>query len=141
MKILLDTNVVLDILLERNLFVAHAREIFQLIESQKIEGYLCATTVTTLHYLVSRQLDKPTADHAIKQLLALFAVAPVDKNTLLEASSGHAVDYEDAVLYLSAHHIQMDMIITRDPKGFVDSPVDTLSPEAFLALYKTGEER
>jgi len=140
-KVLLDTNIVLDVLLERSPFVKYAREIFLLAESQKIDAFLCATTVTTLHYLVGRQLNKQTADHAIKQLLILFDVASVNRKILQDASSEPSVDYEDRVLYLSAAYANIDYIVTRDKKGFDPSIVPSISPEEFLAFYKTGENK
>jgi len=139
MKVLLDTNIVLDVLLERNPFVSSAREIFLLVEGQKIDAFLCATTITTLHYLVGRKLGKKEADHAISQLLTLFDVTPVTKEVLWDASSEPSVDYEDRVLYLSASYSDIDFIITRDQKGFITSPVPSLSPVEFLAFYKAGE--
>ena len=69
MKILLDTNVVLDLLLAREPFVDLAREIFILIENKEIEGYLCATSVTTLHYLIGRETNKKEANQIIEKLL------------------------------------------------------------------------
>ncbi|HFD14569.1 MAG TPA: PIN domain-containing protein, partial [Epsilonproteobacteria bacterium] len=68
MKILLDTNVVLDLLLAREPFVTYAREIFVLIENAEIEGYLCANSVTTLHYLIGREKNKEEADEIISEL-------------------------------------------------------------------------
>jgi len=137
MKILLDTNVVLDILLNREKFVASAKEIFLLIENHKVEGFLCATSVTTIHYLLGRETTKKNADDVILKLLKLFEVALVDKDVLVEASLNNGVDYEDSVIYSSAQEAGIDIIITRDKRGFKNSKISVLSPREFLGFWKS----
>ena len=137
MKILLDTNVVLDLLLAREPFVAQAREIFVLIENGEIEGYLCANSVTTLHYLIGREKNKEEADEIISELLSLFEVIVVDKKVLLDATTNNGIDYEDSVIYTSAFHSNIEIIITRDKRGFKNAKISTLSPQEFLAFWLT----
>ena len=138
MKILLDTNIVLDILLAREPFVDEAREIFLLIENHQVEGFICATTMTTIHYLISRQKNKASADEIVLNLLNLFEVALVDKQILQDASLNNGVDYEDSVIYTSAQYAQIDMIITRDKRGFKQSEISILNPKEYLAFWKTN---
>ena len=135
MKILLDTNVVLDVLLAREPFLVGAREIIALVENKEVEGYICATSVTTIHYLMQRSTDKAQADGLITTLLGLFEVAPVTKDILYEASVNNGVDYEDSVIYTAAKDVEVDIIITRDNKGFKNAPVSVLTPEEFLAFW------
>jgi len=135
MKLLLDTNVVLDVLLAREPFVTNAREIMALVEQKEVQGYLCATSVTTIHYLMQRSTDKTKADSLIVTLLELFDVAPVTKVTLYDASINNGVDYEDSVIYTAAKDAKVDMIISRDNKGFKNASVAVLSPEEFLAFW------
>ena len=134
MKILLDTNVVLDALLAREPFVAMAREIFVLVENKELEAYLCATSVTTIHYLMQRATNKAEADNLIKTLLKLFEVAPVTKNILSDASIHNSSDYEDSVIYTAANDAGIDMIITRDTRGFKNSSIVIQEPSEFLAF-------
>ncbi len=141
MKILLDTNVVLDILLAREPFVDVAREIFLLIENHQIEGFVCATTMTTIHCLIGKQKDKSSADALILNLLKLFEVALVNKQILQDASLHNGVDYEDSVIYTSAKYAQVDMIITRDKRGFKKSEITILDPKEFLAFWKTSNQQ
>ena len=134
MKILLDTNIVLDLLLVRDPFVDDAQAIFIMIENRHIEGYLCADAITTIHYLVSRELGKHSADNVIAKLLEIFEVTPVDKQVLTEATRTHSTDYEDSVVYTSAYYAGIDRIITRDQKGFKQSKVPVLEPGEFLSF-------
>jgi len=137
MNILLDTNVVLDVLLAREPFVHDAKEIFILIENNKLQGYLCATSITTLHYLIGREKNKQDANKIIENILKLFDVTQVDKNTLLLACASNGTDYEDSVIYSSCKNQHIDHIITRDKKGFKNSTISTLAPKEFLALWDT----
>ena len=77
MKVLFDTNIVLDVLLDRKPFSEHASYLMSKVERSEINGFLCATTVTTVHYLLSKHLDKEKAITSINSIMGLFEVAPV----------------------------------------------------------------
>ncbi len=133
MKLLLDTNIVLDILLSREPFVSDALKIFSLVELKKVDAYLCATTITTIYYLVSKTLNKVQTDRVIEDLLQLFKIANVDKDILVASLINNGKDFEDSVLYTSAKYCDIDLIITRDKKGFTKSNVLVQDPQEFLA--------
>ena len=133
MRILLDTNIVLDLLLEREPFVDFAEEIFVMIEEQKIEGFLCPTSITTIYYLLNKNLDKKRCNDAMKTLLSLFNIIELNKKILLKSLENSGVDFEDSVIYTSASFADIDIIITRDKKGFKNSKVRVLSPNEFLS--------
>ena len=134
MKILLDTNIVLDVLLQREPFCDDAKIIFELIESNKVSGFLCATSITTIYYLTSKSKNKIQADVIIDNLLQLFDIADVNKNILLKSLKNNGKDFEDSVIYTSAEYLDIDIIITRDKKGFKKSSVKVKQPREFLNL-------
>ncbi len=136
MKILLDTNIVLDLLLKREPFCNDAKDIFEMIESDKISGFLCATSITTIYYLINKSVDKSKADDIIDKILQLFNIADVNKNILIKSLKNNGKDFEDSVIYTSAECFNIDVIITRDKKGFKQSNVKVLSPNDFLEDYK-----
>lgn len=86
MKVLFDTNFVLDFLLDRNPFAATATRLVARVERRELEGLLGATTLTTIHYIFARALGKQAAIEAVRDLLALFSVAAVDGRTLALAA-------------------------------------------------------
>ena len=118
MIILFDTNVVLDLLLDRKPFVEHSQELFAMVESGKINGFLGATTVTTIEHLLQKSLSTKEANGIIRKLLKLFEIAPVNRLVLEEASDGKFTDFENAVLHAAAIHCGVQAIVTRDEKGF-----------------------
>ena len=135
MKILLDTNIVLDLLLEREPYFTASKEIFILAETKKLKAYLSASSITTIHYLTAKALDKNEADKIIEMLLKIFLVTPLDKTVFTEAIANNGLDFEDSVIYSSAFNTNIDYIITRDKKSFKNSKVNTIDPNSFLAFY------
>lgn len=138
MKVLLDTNVVLDVLLAREPFVGDGAELIELIERKDIQGYLCATTVTTISYLLEKARDARSALDAIRDLLKICEIAEVNRAVLTSALDSSIDDYEDAVLYEAAVLADIDAIITRNIRDFASSQLPIRLPHEFLAAYHSG---
>ena len=130
MRVLFDTNILLDALLARELFVANAAFLLNAVESKQIEGFMSATTVTDVHYLVRRQTQSvEIAINAVTRLLTLMEIAAVDREVLQQALDLRLVDFEDAVQVACAMRFGLDAIVTRDVNGFANSPILALSPD------------
>ena len=114
MRVLVDTNVVLDVLLNRKPFAEAAARVLALVEESRIEGFLCATTVTTIDYLLGQALAATEARAALQRLLDLFEIAPVNRPVLEQALRSGVSDFEDAVLEQAARLVSADAIITRN---------------------------
>jgi predicted nucleic acid-binding protein len=132
MKILFDTNVILDVLLDRQSFVEHAVLLFEKVELGYLDGYVGAITITTLDYLLTKSLSAKEAKRVIKKLLRLFEVAPVNRLILEDALDSGFPDFEDAVLHSAAIHSGVQAIVTRDEKGFAQAQLAIYSPEELL---------
>ncbi len=139
MKIMLDTNVILDVLLDREPFADDAAYILSLVERSDITGFVCATTITTIYYLLSKALGAGGADQHIKSLLALFTIAPVNRIVLEGALSSKFDDFEDAVIHESAFHAGAKYIVTRNTRDFRKARLPVLSPGEFLAICTSLE--
>ena len=135
MRVLLDTNVVLDVLLDRKAFVAESLAIVDLVERGAVTGLLCATTITTLAYLAGKTVGKQQATVQIRQLLSLFEIAPVTRAVLDGALASKAAEFEDAVLAEAAHQAGAQAIITRNLRDFANSPVRAHTPAQWLAMH------
>ena len=133
MKALVDTNVVLDVLLARTQFASEATRVFSLVEESEIEASLCATTLTTIGYLLKQSLPRVQATQAIRGLLKLFEIAPVNRSVLERAIESKIADFEDAVLEQAACLIGADAIITRNTKDFRKSAIRAVDPIEFLS--------
>jgi predicted nucleic acid-binding protein len=100
---LFDTNIILDVLLNRKPFEATAIRLFSAVEKNIIQGYLCSTTITTLDYLLSKSLGKANSKQAILSTLEMFNITEVNYRTLKAAVDSDFSDFEDAVLYFSGY--------------------------------------
>ena len=124
MKVLVDTNVLLDFLLEREPFKKDAEELFVVIDSGQIIGYVTATTLTDIFYIArkhTRSLE--LAREAVSSTLETMTICPINRNVLEAAFTSGLTDFEDAVQIYSAIAQNLDAIVTRDAKGFVSSPI------------------
>ena len=129
---LVDTNVVIDLLVEREPYVREAVEIFQLLESGNVKASVCATTVTTVDYLVTKSVGAGPSRKLIGFLMAMCDVADVNKRVLLEALSSPIKDFEDAVIAESAKASGIPTIITRNGRDFVGCGLNVYSPRQWL---------
>jgi predicted nucleic acid-binding protein len=130
MRVLFDTNVLLDAVLAREPFVQDASALLSAIEAGLLIGFVSATTITDVHYLVLRQTKSAkVAIAAVTQLLALMEVCPVDRDVLEQAIALSLPDFEDAVQVACAVGLRLDAVVTRDLNGFADSPISVFSPE------------
>ena len=134
MKILLDTNIVLDVLMDRLPYSDTATVLFSKVEDGTIIGYLCCTTITTVFYLASKTVGTARAQEEIKKLLSLFEVAPVNRHVLESALELDFIDFEDAVIHEAASHIGVDAIVTRNQKDFKKSRISVYSAEEMVKI-------
>ena len=134
MKLVIDTNVVLDLLLNRAPFADAATAVFTQIESGVATACVCATTITTLHYLAEKAVGDQLARQHIRQLLTLLEVAPVTRAVIDLALYSPLKDFEDAVLAESAHSAGAQAIITRHGRDFPGGPLRVFSPLEGLAV-------
>ena len=133
-RILFDTNVVLDGLLDRQPYVEASATAWAAVETGVAEGMLAAHAVTTIHYLVRKERGNAKARRIVSAILRVFGVAAVDAAVLQEALELPWPDFEDAVTAAAARTAGCEFIVTRDPKGFRGSPVRSLTPEAVTPL-------
>ena len=129
MRILIDTNVVLDLLQEREPFVENAARLFERIDAGEIEGFITATTITNIYYIVRKVAGRVVAQDAIAQILSDLNICAVDLNVLEQALALNFEDFEDAVQYACAVVHNLDAIVTRDLSGFFNAEIPVVLPE------------
>lgn len=134
MRVLFDANILLDVLLEREPHVEVAEKLMALVDNRRIEGFICATAATTLHYVGAKALGQKVVHEHLRTLLGVFEVAAVDRDVLQRAldSSGFT-DYEDAVVHEAAHSAGCSAIVTRDAAGFLKATMPVFQPLELLA--------
>ncbi len=132
MKILIDTNVVLDLLLEREPFATSAIALFEQIERGNLAGYIAATTITNIFYIIRKTEGREVAIAAINQLLIGLQFCAVDHQTVTTALTLGLKDFEDSIQLACATIAQLDAIVIRDRKDFIGSSLPVYSPTEIL---------
>ena len=138
MKILFDTNIILDVFLNRKPFVGTAIRLFSAVENNIIQGYLCSTTITTLDYLLNKSIGKDNSKHAIVSVLDMFNITEVNYRTLKAAVDSDFSDFEDAVLYFSGYDAGIDGIVTRNTNDFTAAQLPIYKPDDLWGLIKSS---
>ncbi len=133
MKTFFDTNVILDVLLDREPFSNEASLLLSKVELSEITGFICATTVTTIYYITNKALGPQAASHHIQSLLSLFVIAPVNRFVLENAIASKFKDFEDAVLHAAACHAGAKYIVTRNIIDFKYSNLPVFAPREFIS--------
>lgn len=133
MKVLIDTNVIVDVLTGREPFFADSALVLDGAERGEFVAWIGATTVTTVFYLVRRHLGTEATVKKIKDLTAICAVAPVNQSVIDSALNSRFADFEDAVLHHSAVLSGADCIVTRNESDFRESSLLIYSPAQLLA--------
>jgi predicted nucleic acid-binding protein len=133
-KVLFDTNVVLEVLLDRPPFADIAAVLFSKVDQGLMKGYLGATTLTTIYYLAAKTVGAKQAEEYVKQLLALFEVAPVTRDVLEVALQVGFGDFEDVVLYEAARQVGVDAIVTRNMQDFKQAQMPIYTPAELAQL-------
>lgn len=139
MKLLFDTNIILDVLLLRKPYYTAATYLLTEVEHGQIEGYLCPTTITTIGYLVSKVKGKAETKNLLRSLLNIFALSKLSKAVFDGAYESKIPDFEDAVLHESAIVSTVDGIVTRNTKDFKNATLRVYDPEELVGIIQSSE--
>ena len=131
MKLLLDTNIVVDIL-SRRAGYADSLRVLQSCETKRAEGFVSAVTVTDVTYILRKHIAPADVRDALSTLLAIVDVADVLRSDIRGAFSCGMDDFEDAVQAMCAKRVEADCIVTRNIKDFERSPVPPRLPADIL---------
>lgn len=139
MRLFLDTNILIDVLAQREPFYAPSALIWSLAESGKARGFVSALSFNNVYYLVRHLAGKKRAAEAVRLLHRVLQVVPVNGRIIAQAIESGMDDFEDAIQYYCALHSRSPYLITRNPKDFPAEGLALLSPEEFLSLVADGE--
>lgn len=133
-KLLIDTNVVLDVVLDREPWVEDATALLDAIAGGRAEGHIAGHTVTTVYYIVERARSRSVAATAVNDLLQLLNVVPLGRADFQRALGLDLRDYEDGVQAAAGLQVGIDYLVTRNAKDFKGAPVMPRSPGEILGL-------
>jgi predicted nucleic acid-binding protein len=136
MRIMVDLNVILDVIQEREPHYTDSAQVVDAVVREFIEGVVASHCVTTLYYVIDKNLPGEESNEALEWLLRHFGVEPAGHLTFQKALALKFPDYEDAVINVLAENAKCDYIVTRNLKDFSHATLPTLSPTQFLVVLK-----
>lgn len=137
MKLLIDTNIVLDVLLKREPFYQAAVKVMNLAQYDDIHEYVSASAVTDIYYIAYKQIkDRKLVLDLIKRLLMVVSIVAVTEQEIRNALETGWRDFEDALQYSVALLNEMEGLVTRNPRDYERADIVIWSPEQVLSVYE-----
>ncbi len=134
-KVLLDTNIILDIALERREFFEKSKELLLTINKLNIPSYVTATTVTDIYYILKKSKGHQLTILFLKNLFDFIDIAGVSKEIIFSALNSEFADFEDAVQAACASQNDINSIVTRNSTDFKMSKLEIYTPSEFIRQY------
>ena len=132
MKILIDTNIIIDNALEREPFWNASEQVLSLIEKGTIAGYISASTFSDLYYIIRKARGRDWTLTYLKQLITFCQIATVNQAAIIMAFTTNFQDFEDSIQYSTAVVNKLDAIITRNPQDFPIITPRIITPEQLI---------
>jgi predicted nucleic acid-binding protein len=134
-KILLDTNVVLDVALARQPFYQAAIRILDASDFDRIHLFITASSATDLYYVLRKEKGREVGLRFIRRLLECVDACSIDERILIAALGSDFIDFEDAVQNAAAIEANVEIIVTRNKTDYAGSALTVLLPDEFVAKY------
>lgn len=134
MRALIDTNIILDVLCQRERFFENSSMVFKFCEMKKLDGVISALSIPNLVYIMRKELDHDAIKIVLQKLSLIFKIEDLKAADLLKAAVMDFKDYEDALQSVCAERTNADFIISRNVKDFQNSSVKAVTPEEFLNM-------
>jgi len=136
MRILLDTNIVLDVLLNREPFVHDSRRLWQAADEGAFDGSIASFSLPTIHYICQRRAGSAAADAAVDTCLEAFEICPLYRECIVAARRITGNDFEDNLQVACAISDFMQGLVTRNPRDFMNAPIRIYSPGELLGVLR-----
>ena len=134
-RIFIDTNVLVDLVLERKGFYQDARRLFNLCKERRITPYISSISVAIINYLLLKKYNKEKVKELLEIIYKLTEILPFHKRIISLAHYSNFKDLEDGFQYFTAKENNIKVIITRNEKDFEVNDVSVVSPKQFLAAF------
>lgn len=137
MKVLIDTNILIDYIMNREPYAEIASEIVMMCSEKKIDGCIAAHSVPNIFFILRKSLSPHDRRNILKSLFTIFSVESIDREKLLSAlDNDDFADFEDSLQEECAITFSADYIITRNEKDFEKSRITAVTPEKFIEVVR-----
>lgn len=136
-KVFADTNIIVDLIADRQPFSKYAIKIFNKAEEKKIKLFTSSHSIATTHYLLKKYIEEKNLRDVLFNLLDYLTVVQVDVDVIKKGLRSKHKDFEDAIQIICASSVEkIDCIITRNVKDFKDSEILVLTPDEFSIKFR-----
>ncbi|MCK9211043.1 MAG: PIN domain-containing protein [Ignavibacteriaceae bacterium] len=136
-KLFVDSDIILDLLAQREPHYIHAARLFTLIDQEEVIAYTSPLIFANLHYLLKKQASNLSALKSLRKLKALINILPIDERVIEQSLNSEFNDFEDAIQYFTAVNNGIKLILTRNKTDYKRSKIDVLTAEEFLKSLGT----
>jgi predicted nucleic-acid-binding protein len=133
-QVLFDSDVLLDILAQRQPFVIASAQALNTVMKKQVQGFVSGHAVTNIFYILRRQIGSEAARRLIENLLQHIQIASITNQVIHQALQSPIKDFEDAVTSAAAMSAGLEIIVTRNKADFVASLVPAMLPEELLKM-------
>jgi predicted nucleic acid-binding protein len=135
-RILIDSDVILDLLLDRKPFCEDSLAIIYACEQKQLQGFVTPVIIANVYYIFRQKASHVKVTEQLKLLLNIISVLNMDQKQVLAALDSKFTDFEDALQYFSAiQSNKVDVIITRNTSDYKKSALPVFTPNEFLATF------
>lgn len=135
MKVFVDTNILLDVLTEREPFYKNSAIIWTMAEKNVFNAYISAISVNNVYYISRKLKGRTQAGQIVDKILEDFTIIALTYETLKLSRTIEGKDFEDVIQYFSAVHSGCDYIVTRNPRDFPGKEIKIFQPHEFLERF------
>ena len=132
MKVLIDTNVIIDTALRRKPFLVDSDQVLFFAQTERFDGYVSASSITDLYYILRKRIGHLSALIFLRRLVTVCKIASVDQTVIEAALVSDFKDFEDAIQNYTAIAVALDAIVTRNTQDFSQSNLQVLTPGQLL---------
>lgn len=140
-KLFVDTDIILDLLAEREPHYIHSAKLFTLIDQQKIAAFTSPLVFANLHYLLKNLTSNANALKNLRKLKTLISILPVDERVVEQSLNSDFSDFEDAIQYFTAVNNGISTLVTRNISDYKKSKITVVTAEEFLAVWQSESKK
>lgn len=140
MTLLIDTNILLDVLMDRQPFTKESAAVWKLCETGQVKGYVSVLSFANIVYIMRKTLSPGQIKEVLRQMSLIFEFSDFSSSDLSRAAGLEWKDFEDAIQSVTADRLHADYLVTRNKKDFAESPVCAVEPAELLSLFGHKDE-
>ena len=141
MKIFVDSDIILDLIAQREPFYNYAAKLFTLIDQGKIKAHTSPLIFANLHYILRKHKSNSFALQSLRKLKTLLNILPIDSKVIEQALNSEFRDFEDAIQYFTAVNNGIKVILTRNKTDYSKSKITVSTAEEFIKAWQIKSQK